>query len=128
MCSGTYSPGRATSGRGKSASGFSTGASMADMMPALMAPPELAQRVLAGDRSALARAITLAQDGGEAGRELIRELYPSTGRARIVGVTGPPGAGKSTLIGALVARRRAAGEDVAVLSVDPTSPFSGGAV
>ena len=98
------------------------------MMPALMAPSELAQRVLAGDRSALARAITLAQDGGEAGREVIRELYPSTGRARIVGVTGPPGAGKSTLIGALVARRRAAGEDVAVLSVDPTSPFSGGAV
>ena len=84
--------------------------------------------MLAGDRSALARAITLAQDGGEAGRVLIRELYPSTGRARIVGVTGPPGAGKSTLIGALVARRRAAGATVGVLSVDPTSPFSGGAV
>ena len=98
------------------------------MMPALMAPSELAQRVLAGDRSALARAITLAQDGGEAGRELIRELYPSSGRASIVGVTGPPGAGKSTLIGALVTRRRAAGATVGVLSVDPTSPFSGGAV
>ena len=84
--------------------------------------------MLAGDRSALARAITLAQDGGGAGRELIRELYPNTGRARIVGVTGPPGAGKSTLIGALVARRRAAGASVGVLSVDPTSPFSGGAV
>ena len=97
-------------------------------MPALMAPSELAQRVLAGDRSALARAITLAQDGGEAGRELIRELYPSTGHASVVGVTGPPGAGKSTVIGALIARRRSAGATVGVLSVDPTSPFSGGAV
>ena len=93
-----------------------------------MAPSELAQRVLAGDRGALARAITLAQDGGTAGYELIRELYPNTGRASVVGVTGPPGAGKSTLIGALVARRRAAGATVGVLSVDPTSPFSGGAV
>src|SRR5579863_5870866 len=128
MCSGTNSPGSATSGRGKRASGLSTDASTADMMPALMAPSELAQRVLAGDRSALARAITLAQDGGAAGRELIRELYPSTGRASVVGVTGPPGAGKSTLIGALTARRRAGGATVGVLSVDPTSPFSGGAV
>ncbi len=84
--------------------------------------------MLAGDRGALARAITLAQDGGEAGHELIRELYPSTGRASVIGVTGPPGAGKSTLIGALVARRRATGASVGVLSVDPTSPFSGGAV
>jgi len=97
-------------------------------MPALMAPSELAQRVLAGDRAALARAITLAQDGGESGRGLIRELYPSTGRANVIGVTGPPGAGKSTLIGALIARRREAGSTVGVLSVDPTSPFSGGAV
>jgi len=97
-------------------------------MPALMASSELAQRVLAGDRSALARAITLAQDGGEAGRELIRELYPSTGGASVVGVTGPPGAGKSTLISSLITRRRAAGSTVGVLSVDPTSPFSGGAV
>ncbi len=84
--------------------------------------------MLAGDRGALARAITLAQDGGEDGRELIRELYPRTGRASVVGVTGPPGAGKSSLIGALIARRRAAGATVGVLSVDPTSPFSGGAV
>ena len=84
--------------------------------------------MLAGDHSALARAITLAQDGGEAGRELIRELYPSTGHASVVGVTGPPGAGKSTLIGALIARRRVSGATVGVLSVDPTSPFSGGAV
>ena len=114
--------------REQSASGLSTDASTADMMPALMAPSELAQRLLAGDRRALARAITLAQDGEAAGRELVRELYPSTGRAAIVGVTGPPGAGKSTLIGALIARRRAAGATVGVLSIDPTSPFSGGAV
>src|SRR5579871_4985178 len=93
-----------------------------------MAPSELAQGVLAGDRRALARAITLAQDGGEAARELIAEVYPHTGRARVVGVTGPPGAGKSTLIGALVARRLEAGRSVGVLSIDPSSPFTGGAV
>src|SRR5579871_5584464 len=93
-----------------------------------MAPSELARAVLAGDRRALARAITLAQDGGDGARELISAIYPHTGRAAVVGVTGPPGAGKSTLVGALVARRRAAGATVGVLSIDPSSPFTGGAV
>jgi LAO/AO transport system kinase len=89
---------------------------------------ELPQRLLAGDRRALARAITLVQDDEPAGWELVREVYPHTGRAATVGVTGPPGAGKSTLIGALVARRRAEGREVGVLTIDPSSPFTGGAV
>jgi LAO/AO transport system kinase len=88
----------------------------------------LAERLLGGDRRALARAITLVQDDEPAGWELVRQVYPHTGGAAIVGITGPPGAGKSTLIGALTRLRRAAERSVAVLSIDPTSPFSGGAV
>jgi LAO/AO transport system kinase len=98
------------------------------MMAGSMAPNELAQRLLAGDRRALARAITLVQDDDPAGGEIVRYVYAKTGRAAVVGVTGPPGAGKSTLIAGLVARRRASGRTVSVLSVDPTSPFSGGAL
>jgi LAO/AO transport system kinase len=89
---------------------------------------ELAQRLLAGDRRALARAISLVQDDDPAGRLVVRETYPHTGGAAIVGFTGPPGAGKSTLIGALIRSRRARGRRIAVLSIDPSSPFTGGAV
>jgi LAO/AO transport system kinase len=98
------------------------------MIPDRMAESGLAQRLLAGDRRALARAITLVQDDDPAGWDLVREIYPHTGNAAIVGFTGPPGAGKSTLIGALTARRRAVGRQIAVLSIDPSSPFTGGAV
>jgi LAO/AO transport system kinase len=93
-------------------------------------PPEgsLAQRLLSGDRRALARGISLVEDDDPRGWELVREVYPSTGRAAIVGITGAPGAGKSTLIGALIARRRAADRTVAVLSIDPSSPFTQGAL
>lgn len=93
-----------------------------------MADSELARRLLAGDRRALARAITLVQDDDPAGWELVREIYPHTGNAAVVGFTGPPGAGKSTLIGALTRRRRALGRQIGVLSIDPSSPFTGGAV
>jgi LAO/AO transport system kinase len=93
-----------------------------------MTAPTLAARLLDGDRRALARAITLVQNNDPAGWELVREVYPHTGQAAIFGLTGPPGSGKSTLIGALVGARRAAGRRVAVLSIDPSSPFSGGAV
>ena len=93
-----------------------------------MTPETLAQRLLDGDRRALARAITLVQDNDPAGWDLVREVYPQTGKAAVFGLTGPPGSGKSTLIGALVGVRRAAGRRVAVLSIDPSSPFSGGAV
>jgi LAO/AO transport system kinase len=93
-----------------------------------MEASELAQRLLAGDRRALARAISLVQDDDPAGRLVVRETYPHTGGAAIVGFTGPPGAGKSTLIGALIRSRRARGRRIAVLSIDPSSPFTGGAV
>ncbi|HYB24921.1 MAG TPA: methylmalonyl Co-A mutase-associated GTPase MeaB [Solirubrobacteraceae bacterium] len=93
-----------------------------------MAEPTLAQRLLAGDRRALARAITLVEDNRPEGWELVREVYPHTGHAEVVGFTGPPGVGKSTLIGALTKARRAAGRTVGVLSVDPSSPFTQGAL
>jgi LAO/AO transport system kinase len=93
-----------------------------------MVAPGLAQRLLDGDRRALARAITLVEDGEPAGAELVRELYPHTGAAAVVGFTGPPGAGKSTLIASLLKRRRALGRRLGVLSIDPSSPFSGGAL
>ena len=98
-------------------------------VPALRASlPDLAERLLAGDRRALGRAISLVEDDDPAGWALVRELYPRTGNAAIVGVTGPPGAGKSTLLAALVGHSRARGREVAVLSVDPSSPFTHGAL
>ena len=88
----------------------------------------LASRVRAGETRALARAISLVENDDPAGWRVVRELYPHTGRAAVVGLTGSPGAGKSTLIAALVARLRARRRRVAVLSIDPSSPFRGGAV
>jgi LAO/AO transport system kinase len=90
--------------------------------------PPLAERLLAGDKRALARGISLVEDDDPEGWALVREVYPHTGRAAVVGFTGAPGAGKSTLIGALVAHRRRAGREVGVLSIDPSSPFRGGAL
>src|ERR687895_1803795 len=89
---------------------------------------ELIEGVRSGDRRALARAISLVEDRDELAYPLVRELYPETGRATVVGVTGPPGVGKSSLIGALVRRLREAGKTVGVVSVDPSSPFSKGAL
>ena len=89
---------------------------------------DLAQRLLAGDKRALARAISLVENDDPRGWALVREVYPHTGRAAIVGLTGAPGAGKSTLISALTKLRRAAGREVAVLSIDPSSPFTHGAL
>jgi LAO/AO transport system kinase len=88
----------------------------------------LAERLLKGDKRALARAISLVEDDDPRGWALVREVYPHTGSAQVVGFTGPPGAGKSTLIGALVAHRRKQDRQVAVLSIDPSSPFRGGAL
>jgi LAO/AO transport system kinase len=90
--------------------------------------PPLAERLLAGDKRALARAISLVEDDDPEGWALVREIYPRTGSAAVVGFTGPPGAGKSTLIGALVKLRRRQDRQVAVLSIDPSSPFRGGAL
>ncbi len=88
----------------------------------------LARRLLAGDRRALARGISLVEDDRPEGWALVREVYPHTGRAAVVGFTGPPGVGKSTLIGALTRARREAGRTVGVLSIDPSSPFTHGAL
>jgi LAO/AO transport system kinase len=88
----------------------------------------LAQRLLAGDRRALARAITLVENNDPAGWDVVRDVYPRTGNAAIVGFTGPPGVGKSTLLAELTRLERAEHRSVAVLSVDPSSPFSQGAL
>jgi len=88
----------------------------------------LAERVFAGDARAIARAISLIEDESPAGAELVREIYPRTGRAYLVGVTGPPGAGKSTLVDRMTTELRKAGQTVGIVAVDPTSPFSGGAI
>jgi LAO/AO transport system kinase len=88
----------------------------------------LADRVLAGDRRAVARAISLVEDGSEDLPALSEAIYPKTGRAYTVGLTGSPGVGKSSLAEQLVRAARARDRTVAVLAIDPTSPFSGGAL
>jgi LAO/AO transport system kinase len=93
-----------------------------------MSDPTLAKRLLEGDRRALARAISLVEDDRPEGWELVKEVYPHTGNAAVVGFTGPPGVGKSTLIGAVTKARREAGRTVGVLSIDPSSPFTHGAL
>jgi LAO/AO transport system kinase len=85
-------------------------------------------RALSGDTRALARLLSLVEDGSPRVREVIKDLLPRTGHARIIGLTGAPGVGKSTMTAALVGAFRAAGRRVAVLAVDPTSPFTGGAL
>ncbi len=89
---------------------------------------QVAAALLAGGVAAGARAIRWLDDRDPRGREVLREIYHATGRAHIVGVTGPPGAGKSTLVDMLVAHERARGRSVGVLAIDPSSPFTGGAV
>ena len=84
--------------------------------------------VRSGDRRALARAITLVENSDPLAYELVRELYPETGRAYSVGITGPPGVGKSTLIAALIRHIRAQDKTIGVVSVDPSSPFTKGAL
>jgi LAO/AO transport system kinase len=99
----------------------STG-SVADPVPALV------EGALAGDRGAVARLISLVETGGRGATEAVAALYPRTGRAYTVGITGAPGSGKSTLTDRLISRIRADGDEVGVLAVDPTSPFTGGAI
>lgn len=88
----------------------------------------LAERLLTGDKRALARAISLVENDDPKGWELVRKIYPHTGGATIVGFTGPPGVGKSTLLGALTKLEREREHTVAVLSIDPSSPFTKGAL
>ncbi len=89
---------------------------------------ELVQRLLSGDRRALARGITLVENRAEQAEELMKEIYPLTGRAHTIGITGAPGVGKSTLVAAMIRVLRREGRTVGVVAVDPTSPFSGGAI
>jgi LAO/AO transport system kinase len=93
-----------------------------------MTAADLAAAVRAGETRALAQAISLVERGDPEARELVRLLFPDTGRAHVVGVTGSPGVGKSSLISALVGQVRARGRTAGVISVDPTSPFTHGAV
>lgn len=93
-----------------------------------MNAPQLVERVSEGDRRALARALTLVENGTEELRPIMAGLAPRTGRARVIGFTGSPGVGKSTTTNAVVRAARARGKTVAVLAVDPSSPFTGGAL
>jgi len=88
----------------------------------------LAQRVLAGERRALARTISLVENGGQPATEALATLYPHSGNAHRVGVTGPPGSGKSTVVNALAAAARQRDLTIGIVAVDPTSPFTGGAI
>jgi LAO/AO transport system kinase len=94
----------------------------------MTAPSQLAERVLAGDPRGIARAISLVENEDPAGADLIRDIFSHTGRAYLIGITGPPGAGKSTLVDRLTTELRKTSATVGVLAVDPTSPFTGGAV
>jgi len=88
----------------------------------------LLDRVVAGDAVAVARAISKVEDNAEAAADLMKQIFPRTGRALIVGITGAPGAGKSSLVDKLAAFYRQHGDRVGIIAVDPSSPFSGGAI
>jgi LAO/AO transport system kinase len=88
----------------------------------------LADRLISGDKRALARGISLVENRDPEGDRLVADVFPRTGKARVVGITGPPGVGKSTLIGALTKELRTAERSVGVLSIDPSSPFTQGAM
>lgn len=91
-------------------------------------PRELFERAANGERRALSRLVSLVENGGDLAREALSLVWPHTGGARILGITGPPGSGKSTLTNALVKHLRLQGHTVGVIAVDPSSPFTGGAI
>jgi len=89
---------------------------------------ELSERLLKGDKRALTRILSFVENGYPEGREALRELFPHSGRAHVIGVTGPTGSGKSSLVGALAREFRKRGRSVGIVAIDPTSPFSHGAL
>src|SRR3989442_11218745 len=93
-----------------------------------MSTNSLIKEALAGSTQALARLISMVEDGGRDGTAALRAMHPRAGRAYLIGVTGPPGAGKSTLVDAWTASLRRQGRTVGIVAVDPSSPFSGGAL
>jgi LAO/AO transport system kinase len=101
---------------------------VAQVQPDQMTERSLIERVLDGEIRAIARAISQVEDGTENAAELMKGVFPKTGRAMIIGITGAPGAGKSSLVDKLALFYRAQGEKVGIICVDPSSPFSGGAI
>ena len=97
-------------------------------MASVLENPSLAERVASGDPRAIARAISQVEDADEGAADLMKAIFPRTGRALIVGITGAPGAGKSSLVDKLALFYRQQGERVGIIAVDPSSPFSGGAI
>ena len=93
-----------------------------------IAAQEWAEKVCAGDVRAVSRAITAIENHAPEAEELLRQLFPKTGNAYLSGITGAPGTGKSTLVDRLAAYHRKNGDPVGVIAVDPTSPYSGGAI
>src|SRR6266404_4494848 len=93
-----------------------------------MSTQSLIDRVAAGEPNAVARAISKVEDGSADNAELMKQLFPRTGRALVIGITGSPGAGKSSLVDKLAGFYRKRGDRVGIIAVDPSSPFSGGAI
>src|SRR5207237_9594978 len=118
---------RASPGSCEQAAPTSTRRELMSVRTGKQDPAELVKAAQEGDRGALARLISFVEEGGELAREVGRLTFPLAGNAYTVGMTGPTGSGKSTLTERLISTVRAAGEEVGVLAVDPSSPFSGGA-